>query len=100
MWPAGRPGRAGAGNVWGAWGKNAGGGYSVGVAGLLKARSTPRATACGTWALGCPRLGEVALFTYCRSVAHWLNQGCGPGSAEVREVLVSTCWCLVSPAFI
>ena len=73
----------------------------MGVAGLLKARSTPRATA--VWdpgMLGCPRLGEVALFTYCRSVAHWLNQGCGPGSAEVREVLVSTCWCLVSPTFI
>lgn len=77
MWPAGRPGRAGAGNVWGAWGKNAGGGYSVGVAGLLKARSTPRATACGTWAcwavlgsgkLPCSLIAEVWLTGSTRGV--------------------------------
>lgn len=93
VWTAGHPGQAGAWNVWGIGGKNAGRSYSLGVSGLLKARSTPRATA--MWdlsVLGCPRLGEVALlFTYCRRVAHWLNHGCGPGSVKVREVLVSTC---------
>ena len=97
MWIAGPPERAGAGYVWGTLGKNEGRGYGVeggraSEASHLESPGIWRAAA--VWDLGvlsCGSLGEVALFTGCRRVAHWLSQGCGPWSAEVREIRVSTC---------